>query len=1065
MGRFRVSMDIGGTFTDVVAYDEDAGAYAAGKASTTPDEPDRGRARRRSSRSSTRSPRSTSSSTARRSGSTRSCSGAASACCCSPPRGAGDVYQIARGDRTRLYDLHYRKPPPLVPRRDIVEIGGRLDWRGERARAARRGRAVRAAAGARRDGGLRRGRRRVPLQLRQPGARASTPRRSCARQLDGVTVSLSHRVAPRVARVRAHLVDGARRLHRAERRALPRAARARAARAQASRSPLHVMQSNGGVMTAATARERPFQTLLSGPVGGTIGGAALARALGRPNLICVDMGGTSFDVSLVVDGQPRRSTETSLEGLPLLMPIVEHPHDRRRRRLLAYVEAGGLRVGPESAGADPGPACYGRGGTAADRHRREPRARPASTRTTSLGGRMALDADAARERRRASSARELGLDAAALAEGIVDVINAKMAQAIRTLTVEQGIEPRDFALVAFGGAGPMHAAFLAAELGIGEVIVPRLPGRVLRVGDAADRASATTSRSLLPRARRRSTSPSSPRLLARARGRGPRGARERGRRDGRRVASSTALDMRYVGAGVHRAPSTVGRADVDRASSRRSSRASTRRTTSATGTPTPARRSSSSPSAPRRSATSAAPSPERIAPPARRTPARGRATSSSTAQRSDTTGRPPRRPRRRARSRGPAISSRSTPRPPSCRRAARVASTRSAPRSSRSEGRLTRCHRRRRPDHHRDHPQRVQLGRRRDERDADPLGLHADHLRDEGLLGRAARRRAPGARPVGRACRSSSATSRSARSVTEEMFGRRGLAAGRRLDHQRLVPGRHPPERHHGLRADLPRATSWSASPPRAPTGSTSARRTPARRWTRPRSTRRASGSARPRSSRAASRAADIIDLLGRNSRLSVSGDRRPARADRRARGRASGGSRRSSTATATRRSRAARDEIFAQTRARSTARPSAAIPDGVYHAEGSPRQRRRRLGRPVPVRLRVEIAGDDDDDRPRATSDDAAPRPRQLRRGAGDLGLPRRLQAAHQPRPARRTAAPSAPLTVQRPAAARCSAPRSRSPCQWYFTPARPADRPRREGARSGAARRRRPARATATR
>jgi N-methylhydantoinase A len=196
--------------------------------------------------------------------------------------------------------------------------------------------------------------------------------------------------------------------------------------------------------------------------------------LDRPNLICVDMGGTSFDVSLVVDGKPDVSTEASLEGFPLLMAVVNIHTVGAGGGSIAYAEAGGLRVGPESAGADPGPACYGRGGTqptVTDANLVLGRVDPAWF----AGGQMTLDVDAAR-RAVAGLAGELELDTTELAEGICDVINAKMAQAIRTLTVEKGIEPREFALVAFGGAGPMHAAFLAQELDVPEVIVPRFPG-------------------------------------------------------------------------------------------------------------------------------------------------------------------------------------------------------------------------------------------------------------------------------------------------------------------------------------------------------------------------------------------------------------------------------------------------------------------------------------------------------------------------------------------------------------------------------------------------------------
>ncbi|MGI9659753.1 MAG: hydantoinase/oxoprolinase family protein, partial [Gaiellaceae bacterium] len=237
---------------------------------------------------------------------------------------------------------------------------------------------------------------------------------------------------------------------------------------------LHVMQSNGGVLEAASARERPLQTLLSGPVGGAMAGAALGELLDAPNLISVDMGGTSFDVSLQVRGRPDVAPELELEGLPVLLPAVRIHTIGAGGGSIAYEHSGGLRVGPESAGAVPGPVCYGRGGTqptVTDANLLLGRLDP----DYFLGGDMDLDV-AASERAVAGLAGGLGLETLELADGILRVINAKMAQAIRTLTVEQGIEARDFSLVAFGGAGPMHAVFLAKELGIARVIVPRFPG-------------------------------------------------------------------------------------------------------------------------------------------------------------------------------------------------------------------------------------------------------------------------------------------------------------------------------------------------------------------------------------------------------------------------------------------------------------------------------------------------------------------------------------------------------------------------------------------------------------
>ncbi len=471
MGRYRVSMDIGGTFTDVVAYDEETGTYAAGKSSTTPHDL------------------------------TEGVFAGLAQVVDSPAdigftvhgttvglnaflqrkgekvlllatQGAGDVYHIARGNRLRLYDVQYRKPRPLVPLRDIVEIPGRLDYRGEE-RVPLDEDAVRRAAARVRDEGFGAVAVGLLFSFLNP-AHELRVEEILQEELDGsVAISLSHRVA-REWREYERTSSAVLEAYTAPviRRYLERLQAEMTT--QGLSVPLHVMQSSGGVVTADSARERPLQTLMSGPVGGTMGLVALARMLDRPNLIGVDMGGTSFDVSLVVGGKPDISTETALEGLPILMPIANIHTIGAGGGSLAYVEAGGLRVGPESAGADPGPACYGRGGT-----------RPTVTDAnlvlgridpeTFAGGRMSLDAGAARTAV-AALGEELGLGVEELAEGIVSVINAKMAQAIRTLTVEQGIEPRDFALVAFGGAGPMHAVFLAQELGIADVIVPRHAG-------------------------------------------------------------------------------------------------------------------------------------------------------------------------------------------------------------------------------------------------------------------------------------------------------------------------------------------------------------------------------------------------------------------------------------------------------------------------------------------------------------------------------------------------------------------------------------------------------------
>ena len=220
--------------------------------------------------------------------------------------------------------------------------------------------------------------------------------------------------------------------------------------------------------------EQPVKTLLSGPVGGTIGGQALSKLINRPNLICVDMGGTSFDMSLIINGKPSVTNETEQEFIPLLIPLVDIHTIGAGGGSVAWLENEALRVGPRSAGANPGPACYGKGGN-------EPTVTDANLflgrlgKESKLGGWMDLDLDASTSVLDNLS-KKLNISAVELAEGILSIINAKMADAIRTITVKEGIDPREFSLVAFGGAGSMHAVWLAEELEIKEIIVPNDPG-------------------------------------------------------------------------------------------------------------------------------------------------------------------------------------------------------------------------------------------------------------------------------------------------------------------------------------------------------------------------------------------------------------------------------------------------------------------------------------------------------------------------------------------------------------------------------------------------------------
>ncbi|MGW1763359.1 hydantoinase/oxoprolinase family protein [Streptomyces sp. NPDC002073] len=468
---YRVAMDIGGTFTDVVAYDEHSGTYFAAKAPTTPGDlaegvfASLGRA--------VDSPGDISffvHGTTQGLNALLERKGARVLLLTSA--GMRDVYHIARGNRDRMFDLHYRKPKPLVERRDTMEAGGRFDWRGTELEPLDED-AVRAAARRAKDEGFDAVAVSFLFSYVNPDHELLAGKILEQELGEDVVVVLSHQVAGEwreyertsSAVLEAYTGPVVRRyLGRIEGRFAEHGLTV----------PVQVMQSSGGIVNAAYARRHPLQTLLSGPVGGTMGGAAAVGLLGRRNAICVDMGGTSFDVSLVLDGRPDVSNEGSADGFPVLMPLVNLQTIGAGGGSLAYAEAGGLRVGPESAGAVPGPACYGRGGTRAtvtDANAVLGRVDP----DWFAGGHMTLDVAAARQAV-AALAGELGLEPLELASGICDVANAKMAQAIRTLTVEHGLEPGEFVLLAFGGAGPMHAVEIARELGIGEVVVPRFPG-------------------------------------------------------------------------------------------------------------------------------------------------------------------------------------------------------------------------------------------------------------------------------------------------------------------------------------------------------------------------------------------------------------------------------------------------------------------------------------------------------------------------------------------------------------------------------------------------------------
>jgi N-methylhydantoinase A len=247
-------------------------------------------------------------------------------------------------------------------------------------------------------------------------------------------------------------------------------------RAMGVASELYIMQSNGGVISAQMARESSARTVLSGPAGGALLGVHLSDALKTPNIITIDIGGTSSDICLIESAQPKLTTEADIEGYPIKLPMIDINTIGAGGGSIAWTDAGGaLRVGPRSAGADPGPVCYGRGGkepTVTDANAILGRINP----TYLLGGEMGIHLEKAREVLEEKIARPLGIDIMQAAEGIIAVVNANMVRGIRRVSVERGHDPRDFSLVPFGGAGPLHGVELAQALNMTRVLIPAHPG-------------------------------------------------------------------------------------------------------------------------------------------------------------------------------------------------------------------------------------------------------------------------------------------------------------------------------------------------------------------------------------------------------------------------------------------------------------------------------------------------------------------------------------------------------------------------------------------------------------
>ncbi len=388
--------------------------------------------------------------------------------------GFRDVLEIMRTNRSNMYDLQQEKPVPLVSRQWRREIGARMDYRG-RSVADVDADEVRAIA---RDF-VAAGISTVAVCLLHAYANAAHEEAVAAVlrvESPGVDVSLS----ADVSRVWREFERTSTTVSNAATKPIVSTYLERLESSLSERGfagQVLIMQSNGGVMSAADARRRPVATLMSGPVGGVTGATELARSGDeRRSFVTLDIGGTSADVAIIDRGEPVTRSVGHIGAWPVMVPMIDIESIGAGGGSIAGVdEFGGLTVGPESAGARPGPACYGHGGseaTVTDANLVLGRINPSYF----LGGELELDVAAARAAIERSVAQPYGMSCEEAAQGIVTVINSNMTRLLWEVMIGRGYDPRDFSLLAFGGAGPLHACELAAALGIRDVAVPGEPG-------------------------------------------------------------------------------------------------------------------------------------------------------------------------------------------------------------------------------------------------------------------------------------------------------------------------------------------------------------------------------------------------------------------------------------------------------------------------------------------------------------------------------------------------------------------------------------------------------------
>ena len=482
-----IGVDVGGTFTDIIYSDMTSGTLAIHKVSTTPEDPSLAiiQGIREICVDNDVAPESIDyvlHGTTTATNAVLENKGARTGMVTNS--GFRDIVHIARHQRVEHYSIMQELPwqnRPLAPRRHRKVVKGRLiPPHGEELEPLDEADVI-AAAHALKEEGVEAVAVCFLFSYLNP-AHEDQAKRILVRELPGVFITTSSSVSPQFREFERFTTASLCAFVGPKMRTYIGKLDA-ALREAGLRADLRIMASNGGVATPAMVEEKPVATLLSGLAAGVLGGAYVGELSGRRKLITFDIGGTSADIGLVVDGRYAETDprSTSIAGFPLLLPMIDIHTIGAGGGSIAYVDAGGaFRVGPRSAGAVPGPAAYGRGGA-------QPTVTDANVvlgrldKEDFLGGGMKLD-DIASHRVIEELAGRLGLGKLEAAEGVLTIINSNMANAIRSRTVQKGVDPREFALVAFGGAGPLHGADVARMLGIPEVIVPPYPGITSAMG-------------------------------------------------------------------------------------------------------------------------------------------------------------------------------------------------------------------------------------------------------------------------------------------------------------------------------------------------------------------------------------------------------------------------------------------------------------------------------------------------------------------------------------------------------------------------------------------------------